>query len=213
MTTDPAKAKPMSASAAKTSAAKTSAAKTSATKTSPGRTSPGETDSGRVAARDGAPPQTAPTTASDAASGVTRWMLLLVVTALGVIVGAIGSFAHRAQATAFGVAWPTGLFFSFCGLIGLLLALGELLPTATSRSWRPSRLAAVVCAGAGWLLALLWLTYLGPPPSAARKGDVVLANDWRSLAYLFGGMLLATAAIYRAWVANLAEKLAAHSKG
>jgi hypothetical protein len=179
VTTDPAKAKPMTAS---------------------------------PAVRDGAPPQAAPNTAGDAASGVARWILLLVAAALGVVVGAIGSFAHRAEATAFGVAWPTGLFFAFCGLIGLLLALGELLPTAAPRSWRPSRLPAVACAAAGWLLALLWLTYLGPPPSAARKGDVILANDWRSLAYLFGGMLLATVAVYRAWVANLAERLAAHSK-
>lgn len=202
MTTDPAKAKPMSASAAKTSAAKTSAAKTS----------PGTTGAGSAAERDGAPPQTAPTTAGDAASGVTRWILLLVAAALGGIVGAIGSFAHRAEATAFGVAWPTGLFFAFCGLVGLLLALGELLPAALSRSWRPSRLSGLACAAAGWLLALLWLTYLGPPPSAVRKGDVILANDWRSLAYLFGGMLLATVAVYRAWVANLAAKLAAHSK-
>jgi Family of unknown function (DUF6113) len=185
VTTDPAKAKPMTASAANTS----------------------------TGTRDGAPPQTAPTTAGDAASGVIRWILLLVAAALGVIVGAVGSFAHRAEVTAFGVTWPTGLFFAFCGLVGLMLALGELLPVTASRSWRPSRLSGVACAAAGWLLALLWLTYLGPPPSASRKGDVILANDWRSLAYLFGGMLLATAAVYRAWLANLAEKLAAHSKG
>jgi hypothetical protein len=203
VTTDPAKAKPMTASAAKTSPGKTS----------PGETNTGDTSTGKTPARDGAPPQTAPTTAGDAASGVIRWILLLVAAGLGVIVGAIGSFAHRATATAFGVAWPTGLFFSFCGLVGLMLALGELLPNAASRSWRPSRLSGVACAAAGWLLALLWVTYLGPPPSAARKGDVILANDWRSLAYLFGGMLLATVAVYRAWVANLAEKLAAHSKG
>jgi hypothetical protein len=139
--------------------------------------------------------------------------LLLVVAALGIVVGTIGSFAHRATATVGGVALPTGLFFAFCGLIGLLLALGELLGVGPPRSWRPTRLAAVSIASAGWLLALLWLTYLGPPPTAARKGDVILANDWRSLAFLFGGMLLATTAVYRAWVANLTARLAAHPKG
>jgi hypothetical protein len=148
---------------------------------------------------------------SGVAASATRWVLLLVAGGLGVVVGTIGSFAHRATATVAGVAWPTGLFFAFCGLVGLLLGLGELLAAGPATSWRPSRLAGLSCAAAGWLIALLWLTYLGPPPSAARKGDVVLANDWRSLAYLFGGMMLATAAVYRAWVANLNVRLAAHS--
>jgi hypothetical protein len=218
VTTDPAKAKPVktarTAKTAKASAAKTAAAKSAAQEQ-------GAAKAGTGPSVDRVPPKAAPQTGNGSgvgggtggggASSVTRWVLLLVAGGLGVLVGAIGSFAHRATATVAGVAWPTGLFFALCGLVGLLLGLGELLEAGPSRGWRPSRLAGLSCASAGWLLALLWLTYLGPPPSTARKGDVILANDWRSLAFLFGGMMLATAAVYRAWVANLNVRLAAHS--
>lgn len=182
----------------------------------PAKTAPASADTAKTntAKTGGAPPQAASTTATGgAAAAVVRWVLLLLIGALGVVVGVIGSFAHRATATAAGVAWPTGLFFAFCGLLGLLLGLGELFGVGPARSWRPSRLSAVGVASAGWLIALLWLSYFGPPPTGTRKGDVVLANDWRSLAFLFGGMVLATTAVYRAWVANLAARLEAHSKG
>ena len=215
MKTDPADAKPSSGPAKAGSAAKptTPAKPSTPTKNNPARSNPARSDPAKTG---GAPPasESAPGTATGGASAaVVRWVLLLIVGAFGVVVGAVGSFAHRATATAAGVAWPTGLFFAFCGLIGLLLGLGELLVVGPPRSWRPTRLSAVTVASAGWLLALLWLTYLGPPPTGARKGDVILANDWRSLAFLFGGMVLATTAVYRAWVANLAARLAAHSKG
>jgi hypothetical protein len=139
---------------------------------------------------------------------IGRWALLLLAAALGLTVGAVGALEHRATATLLGVAWPSGLLFAFCGLFGLLLALGELGDVGAAVSWRPTRLAALGCVSAGWLAATLWLTYFGPPPSGARKGDVVLANDWRSLMYLVGGMLLATVAVYRAWVAALSARLA-----
>jgi len=138
----------------------------------------------------------------------SRWALLLVAVAFGAAVGTLGSFGHRENATWLGVSWPTGLALSFCGLVGLLLGLGELLGAGGPASWRPSRLSALGWASTGWLLALLWLTYLGPPPSLARKGDVILANDWKSMAYLLGGMVLVTAAVYRAWVATLTARLA-----
>ena len=156
---------------------------------------------------------TAPLTNTAPAKNTTlekalRWALLLIAVAFGVAVGTLGSFGHRASATWLGVSWPTGLVLSFCGLVGLLLGLGELLEAGVAASWRPTRLAALGWASVGWLLALLWLTYLGPPPSLARKGDVVLANDWKSLAYLLGGMCLVTAAVYRAWAATLSVRLA-----
>ena len=143
----------------------------------------------------------------------SRWALLLVAVLLGVAVGTFGSFGHRASATWLGVSWPTGLLVAFAGLVGLLLGVGELLEAGAPASWRPTRLSALGWTSAGWLLALLWLTYLGPPPSLASKGDVVLANDWKSLVYLLGGMGVVTAAVYRAWAASLTARLAAGRTG
>ncbi len=160
---------------------------------------------------------------SSPAERVSRGVFLLIAAASGAAVGTIGSFGHRTTDTWFGVSWPVGLAFCFAGLIGLLLGIGELLVAGAPDSWRPTRLSALGCASAGWLLALLWITYLGPPSTFARKGDVVLANDGKSLGYLLGGMLVITIAVYRAWVATLSARLAnrpgagapgsGHSKG
>jgi len=139
---------------------------------------------------------------------ISRAALLLICAATGVAVGTVGSFGHRTTNSWLGVSWPVGLLLCLCGLIGLLLGLTELLTAGAPDSWRPTRLSALGCASAGWLLALLWITYLGPPSSFARKGDVVLANDARSLLYLVGGMFLITVAVYRAWVATLSARLA-----
>jgi hypothetical protein len=155
------------------------------------------------------PPAAAPA-ASAAAERPARWALLLAAFLLGGAVGTFGSFGHRASATVLGVAWPTGLAICLGGLVGLLLGVGELLEPGRPGSWRPSRLAALSWASVGWLLALLWLTYVGPPPSLARKGDVVLANDWKSVCYLFGGMAAVVVFTYRAWAASLTARLAQH---
>jgi hypothetical protein len=162
----------------------------------------------KPAPMNAAPPRDTRPSASAALNRISRWVLLLVAVALGAGVGTLGSFGHRASATWLGASWPTGLVLCFGGLIGLLLGIGELLEAGAAGSWRPTRLAAVGWASAGWLLALLWLTYLGPPPSFAHKGDVILANDWKSMAYLLGGMVLVTVAVYRAWVAALSARLA-----
>jgi hypothetical protein len=143
---------------------------------------------------------------------VSRWLLLLVAAAAGVAVGGLGSFGHRATATWLSVSWPTGLVLCFGGLIGLMLALGELSPGAPE-SWLPTRLSAISCASAGWLIALIWLTYLGPPFTFARKGDVILPNDWKSITYLLGGMALIVVAAYRAWLASLNARLAQRPGG
>ena len=177
-------------------------------------------------AESAAPPaDSAPSSALAAASGqrayapgaapaekASRWLFLLVAAAAGLVVGGLGSFGHRASATWLGVSWPTGLLLCFGGLIGLMLALGELAPGAPA-SWRPTRLSAVSCASAGWLLALIWLTYLGPPFTFARKGDVILPNDWKSITYLLGGMALIVTVTYRAWLASLNARLAQRPGG
>jgi len=136
-----------------------------------------------------------------------RYGLTVLALAAGFGVGFVGCFCHRDQAVLFGFSWPVGLVFAFAGQIGLFLALAE-LPGAKGR-WRPGRLVATCAAGLGWLIALLWVTYLGPPPSFALKGDVVLADDWISMVYLIGGMGVATTAVYRSWLAVLELKLAA----
>ncbi|MBS2962479.1 hypothetical protein KGA66_05440 [Actinocrinis puniceicyclus] len=147
---------------------------------------------------------------SAARAKAVRLFLLLLAAVVGLVVGALGSFGHRADASWFGVAWPTGLLLAFGGLVGLLLGLSELLAPGEADSWRPTRLSAVSLASAGWLLALVLLTYLGPPPSFAVKGDVILPNDWKSITYLFGGMTLIIVSAYRAWLASLNARLARH---
>jgi hypothetical protein len=63
-------------------------------------------------------------------------------------------------------------------------------------------------AAAGWVIAVIWLSYIGPPFTFANKGDVILANDWISMSFLIAGMALATFFLYRAWIAALDAKLA-----
>ncbi|HXR73507.1 DUF6113 family protein [Actinocrinis sp.] len=155
------------------------------------------------------PPRNVTTTAGTTPpEKVSRWFLLLAAAAAGVVVGGLGSFGHRATAANV----PTGLVLCLGGLVGLLLGLSELAPGAPD-SWRPTRLSAVSCASAGWLLALIWLTYLGPPFTFARKGDVILPNDWKSITYLLGGMALIVTAAYRAWLASLNARLAQRPGG
>jgi hypothetical protein len=140
---------------------------------------------------------------------VARVALSLVALLIGVAVGVIGSFEHRVTATLGGVPWPTGLLLSLGAVVALMLLAEGLLDGAPTRPDRavPSRLSVSVCAGAGWLLALLWLTYLGPPPTLRQKGDIILVNDWRSIGYLLGGMFLVTVGIYRAWAASLTARI------
>ena len=148
---------------------------------------------------------------SSPAERISRVALLLLAAAAGLAVGAVGSFGHRTTDSWLGVSWPIGLLLSLCGLVGLLLGIGELLVAGVPDSWRPTRLPALACASAGWLAALLWITYLGPPSTwFAHKGDLVLANDARSLFYLLGGMLVIAVMVYRAWAATLAARLARH---
>lgn len=143
------------------------------------------------------------------ADGVARIALLVLLFAGGLAVGTVGSFYHRTEFSTGSLAWPDGLLLSLGGLVGLLLGLTELLPVAhAARATVPARLPGLGAAGAGWVIAVIWLTYVGPPFSFASKGDVILANDWISMAYLILGMALTTLFLYRAWIATLDAKLA-----
>ncbi|HEV2638451.1 MAG TPA: hypothetical protein VGX23_25115 [Actinocrinis sp.] len=136
-----------------------------------------------------------------------RWALTLLCLLAGAGVGLVGGFCHRDRAELLGVDWPVGLVYAFAGLAAVYLVLGEL--PGLGAGWRPGRLTASGAAAAGWLLVVLCVTYAGPPPGFALKGDVVLADDWISTGYLIGGMLLATVAVYRSWLAVLELRLAA----
>jgi hypothetical protein len=147
--------------------------------------------------------------ASSTAQRGGRILLSLLLFAVGLAVGTVGSFLHRAEFSTGSVSWPDGLVLSLGGLIGLLLGLGELLPVlSVGQSPLPGRLAGLGSAAAGWVLAVIWLTYVGPPFSFQSKGDVILANDWRSMSFLIIGMALATYFLYRAWIKALDAKLA-----
>lgn len=152
---------------------------------------------------------TTPYTAPTAARRAGRILLLVALFALGLTVGTVGAFLHRAEFTTGAVSWPHGLLLSLGGLVGMLLGAGELLPVLpAAHSPLPGRLGGLGAAAAGWVLAVIFLTYVGPPPSFQSKGDVVLANDWRSMGFLIIGMALATFFLYRAWIAALDAKLA-----
>jgi hypothetical protein len=139
---------------------------------------------------------------------ISRVLVLVLLLALGLAVGVVGSFLHRAEFTTGGAGWPDGLLLSLGGLVGLLLGAGELLPVLSAgASALPARLGGLACAAGGWVVAVIWLTYVGPPFSFHNKGDVVLANDWRSMTFLIVGMALATFLLYRAWIASLDAKL------
>ena len=159
------------------------------------------------------------------ADRVAHILLLVLVLASGLAVGTVGSFFHRAEFSTGSVAWPDGLLLSLGGLVGLMLGLTELLPVGTGERATvnaravgtvnaravgavPARLPALAAVGVGWVVAVIWLTYVGPPFSFANKGDVILANDWISMAYLIVGMALTTLFLYRAWIASLDAKLA-----
>ena len=143
------------------------------------------------------------------ADRVVRILLLVVLFAGGLAVGTVGSFYHRGEFSTGSLAWPDGLLLSLAGLVGVLLGLTELLPVATGpRATVPARLPGLAAVGTAWVIAVIWLTYVGPPFSFRNKGDVVLANDWISMAYLIVGMGLITVFLYRAWMASLDVKLA-----
>jgi hypothetical protein len=156
------------------------------------------------------PPAGLPEPAPHAAQ-IPRALLLVLCLLVGLAVGTVGSFLHRAGfgGADGGAGFPDGLLLSLGALAGLLLGLGELTrPAPAPDSPYPGRLAALGAAAVGWVVAVIWLTYLGSPANGlSTKGDVVLANDWRSMTYLIAGMALATAFLYKAWIATLDVRL------
>lgn len=110
---------------------------------------------------------------------LARLLLHAVLLALGVLVGALGSFVH-AKVVA-GV--PVGLLCAYA-LTAAALATAGL--ASRSRSG-PAATAA------GWLLALLLLS--APRP----EGDLVVAGDLVGYAWSLGGLVLAAVAVAAPW--------------
>jgi hypothetical protein len=155
------------------------------------------------------PSETTPVAAPTPVDRLTRVLLSVLLLAAGLAVGTVGAFLHRAEFDTGFVAWPDGLLLSLGGLVGLLLGTSELLPVLpAARRTFPTRLPGMALAAAGWVIAVIWLSYIGPPFTFANKGDVILANDWISMSFLIVGMALATFFLYRAWIAALDAKLA-----
>ncbi len=155
------------------------------------------------------PSETTPVAAPNPADRLTRILLSVLLLATGLAVGTVGAFLHRAEFNTGSVAWPDGLLLSLGGLVGLLLGTSELLPVLpAARRSLPTRLPGMALAAAGWVIAVIWFSYIGPPFTFANKGDVILANDWISMSFLIVGMALSTFFLYRAWIAALDAKLA-----
>lgn len=110
---------------------------------------------------------------------LARLLLHAVLVALGLLVGALGSFVH-AQVVA-GV--PVGLLCAYA-LTAAALATAGL--ASRSRSG-PAATAA------GWLLALLLLS--APRP----EGDLVVPGDLLGYAWSLGGLVLVAVGVAAPW--------------
>lgn len=145
--------------------------------------------------------------------GVARAFRIAMMAAclvIGLAVGTVGSFFHRAELGGVNGSggFPDGLLLSLGALVAILLVLGEFTaPAPPPESPVAGRLGALGSAAAGWVVAVMWLAYVGPPWTLRVKGDAVVANDWRSIAFLIAGMALATAFLYKAWIATLDVRL------
>ena len=110
---------------------------------------------------------------------LARLLLHAVLLALGVLVGALGSFVH-AQVVA-GV--PVGLLCAYALMAAALVTAG----LATRSRSGPAATAA------GWLVALLLLS--APRP----EGDLVVAGDLPGYAWSLGGLVLAAVGVAAPW--------------
>lgn len=103
-----------------------------------------------------------------------RWLALTGLTVLAPVVAVAGTFVHAAMVRIDTVPVPYGLVLASAGLAGVLL-----LAHKAARA----RLGVVPVATA-WLLPV-WLLAQERP-----AGDVVIANSWVGLTYLFTGVVL-----------------------
>lgn len=138
-------------------------------------------DAGAPAGRDVAersPPaavqRTSRTTDDRLGRRLLRWLAIAGLTGLSAVAAIAGTFVHAGIVHAGTIPVPYGLVLALSGLAAVLL-----LTYKTARS----RLGVVPVASA-WLLPV-WLLAQERP-----AGDVVIANGWAGLTYLFTGVVL-----------------------
>lgn len=103
-----------------------------------------------------------------------RAILLLL---LGVGLGILGAIVAAAR-------WHLG---SLTIPVGLVVVLAALPPIARAAAWWVTSRLGALAVGGGWLVATLVLGSTSP------SGDVLLVNNWQSIAYLSGGSLILAA--------------------
>lgn len=103
-----------------------------------------------------------------------RWLALTGLTVLTPVVAVVGTFMHGAMVRIGTVPIPYGLVLALAWLAGVLLLAYK---AARAR-------LGVVSVATAWLLPV-WLLAQERP-----AGDVVIANGWAGLTYLFSGVVL-----------------------
>lgn len=124
------------------------------------------------------PPATTQTLGRGSSEGLgrrlLRWLALAGLTMLSAVVAVAGTFVHAGVVHAGTMPIPYGLFLALAGLASVLLLVHR---TARGR-------LGVVPVATAWLVPV-WLLAQERP-----AGDVVIADGWVGLTYLFAGVVL-----------------------
>lgn len=105
--------------------------------------------------------------------------LLVLLAAVGVTAGVVGSFVHDFAVDVLGLGLP----------VGLVLALGLAAAAYLLAGWTMRNRLAVLAAGAGWLVPVLTLSMPRP------EGDLVVAANLTGYVFLLGGSILVGLAV------------------
>jgi hypothetical protein len=123
----------------------------------------------------------------------------LVCALIGVIVGLVGTVAHRA--TPLGIALPGGFGLGFVLALITVLAAGIL-----SRAW--GGMAGLLGYGIGWVVVVQLLSLQGP------GGDVLVPSQPVGYAWIYGGLVVVAAVAFlpRSWFSERPVRPALHER-